>query len=75
MTEPLREYELHIKDNYPGNAGKAWCGTQIHRHDVVFDDIDHAAMSGRQGGRHLPCPACLAAVVAALGVKLGGDRG
>jgi hypothetical protein len=43
-----------------------WCGKSREPFDWSFVDIDHAALTRRNGGRQLVCPECRAAIVAAL---------
>jgi hypothetical protein len=43
----------------------SWCGRSI-AHEWAFVDPSHAAENGRQGGRLVACPACVAAIIAAL---------
>ncbi|MBA1366799.1 hypothetical protein [Burkholderia gladioli] len=45
--------------------GQSWCGRNI-RSEFHFLDLDHAVENNRQGGRLVPCPACVAAATAYL---------
>lgn len=57
----LREYEKHIADTHVDHKGLAWCGEKIV--GFAFTDVDHAALNARNGGRLVPCPDCLRAVL------------
>lgn len=63
MTAKLRDYQKHITDI--ANDKKAWCGASVYML-FAFEDIDHAALNGRNQGRLTVCPRCLEAVIKAL---------
>ena len=60
----MKEYVVHIRDNHADAKGRTWCGESAF--GFVFQDVDHAAMNGRNKGRLIPCPKCRDAVIAGL---------
>lgn len=63
---PRPDYVKCIRDTHADNKGKAWCGRSASRFEWAFEDVDHAAMSGRNGDRFVTCTKCRKAVFAAL---------
>lgn len=49
-----------------------WCSRKTDAFEWAFLDATHAALTGRNGGRQVPCEKCAAAIVKAL---CGGDGG
>lgn len=59
-----------IKGIEPGTpAREAWCGRALF--GFHFQDIDHAALNGRQEGRLVACSGCVSEIVA--GLKNGAE--
>lgn len=61
---PLLEHEHHVRLTRVTDAGRSWCG--VRHLGWCFIDVDHVAIHRLNGGRLLPCPACLQAIVDAL---------
>lgn len=49
-----------------GLGGDTWCGRRKNRTEWRFVDVDHAALSRRNGDRLLVCPECRTAIISAL---------
>ena len=64
MARP--DYVKCIRDTHADNKGKAWCGRPACRFEFAFEDVDHAAMNGRNEGRLIVCPECRDAAIKAL---------
>ena len=65
MSRPLEEWEHHVlKPVYA--TTEVWCGAPHEYPRWDFLGIDHVAASRLKGGRMLPCPDCLKAIVEAL---------
>lgn len=55
-----------ITDTHGDAKGASWCGKAPDVFEWRFMDIDHAAMSGRNGGYLTVCPRCRSAVIDGL---------
>ena len=62
----MHEYQKHILDTHANNAGKSLCGEAGADKLWSFVDVDHAFQNARSGGRLVPCPKCLGAVLRAF---------
>ena len=62
----MEEWEHHVRRTRVGEEGDVWCGARRNRNRWDFQSIDHVAHTRQNGGRLLPCPACLAAIVEML---------
>lgn len=65
MTNPRADYIKCIRRNHAAHKGESWCGRQLVA-EFAFDGVDHAAENGKQEGRLVACPECVAAVNKAL---------
>jgi hypothetical protein len=65
VNRALEEWEAHVRKPQHGITD-VWCGAQRDLLRWDFRSIDHVAAHRLQGGRLLPCPACLKAIVEAL---------
>jgi hypothetical protein len=63
---PLEDWQHHVRRTRAGETHLAWCNQRLWLHDWAFTSIDHLAHERQQGGRLMPCPACLAAIDAVL---------
>ncbi len=62
----LKEWQRHIQQTHADRRHLAWCGAQLNLPmEWAYVNIDHAAYSAPRD-RIQPCPACVAAVNAAL---------
>jgi hypothetical protein len=50
--------------------GKSWCGMEL-MNEFAFQDADHAALTGRNGGCNVACRECVSEITEAL--KNGHD--
>lgn len=56
-----------VADIHEDNKGKTWCGRRIDAFEWHFEDVDHAALNGRNKGRPVACVDCVAAITESLG--------
>lgn len=65
LSDVRHDYVRCIGRTHRDFYGQSWCGRNI-RPEFHFLDLDHAVENNRQGGRLVPCPACVAAATAYL---------
>lgn len=65
MNNDRPDWVRCIAHQHQEMIGKAWCGRPIGPNEL-FQDIDHAAMYGQQGGRLVCCRECVAEIYRAL---------
>ena len=65
MTE-RPEYIRCIQHTHAEKQKTSWCGKQLFSYDWVFQDIDHATYTMMNGGRLVPCPDCVNAIINVL---------
>jgi hypothetical protein len=60
------EYIKCIQHTHAEKQKTSWCGKQLSSFDWVFQDIDHATYNVMSGGRQVPCPECINAIIGIL---------
>ncbi|MBW5285982.1 hypothetical protein [Burkholderia gladioli] len=63
LSDVRHDYVHCIGRTHRDFYGQSWCGRNI-RSEFHFLDLDHAVENNRQGGRLVPCAACVAAATA-----------
>ena len=70
--EDRPDYVKCVAHEHVDLTGRSWCGREVAL-EWHFFDPSHAAENGRQDGRLVACPACVAAITTAL--RNGHDAG
>lgn len=60
-----QDWIVCVSDNHADRTGRAWCGRPT-LFGFMFTSVDHAAMNGRNEGRLIVCPECLAEILKGL---------
>ena len=69
------EYVKCVRYGDVNGVQQTWCGRQTTM-EFHFTNTEHAALNGKQNGRHVACPDCVDEIVKALKSghdKLGGE--
>lgn len=62
-----------VKHTHEEKKTTTWCGRMFNVMEFNFVSLDHAAYANQGGSTTLPCARCIAAAVAALEGRGGGE--
>lgn len=64
------EYIKCVKRTAKAVEYMTYCGREIWNSEFAFENADHAAENGMNGGRLITCPQCRKVIAAALAGKI-----